>query len=80
LDGLQGVGDASLGEWHEFTGKAYHIRRRLDKGEELIIGSPVDLRQTDEATRRLRAMQPFANRILEELAMQEMKSPRICEI
>jgi hypothetical protein len=49
---LQGVGDASLGEWHEWTGVAYHIRRRLSVREQRAVGPVVDVRKTPEAAVR----------------------------
>jgi hypothetical protein len=33
LDALRGVGDASQGEWEEWTGYAFHVRRRLSEAE-----------------------------------------------
>jgi len=53
---LIGVGDASLGEWHEWTGFTYHIRRRLKPEEQLLIGPAIDIRGTDEAMNRWRAI------------------------
>lgn len=54
IEALQGVGDASLGEWQEWSGRAYHIRRRLTEQEELLVGPAVDIRGTDEALERAR--------------------------
>jgi len=74
LESLEGVGDASLGEWEEWTGYAFHIRRRLSAEEQEPIGEVVDIRGTPEARRRLeRVMQyvmrsPQALRILREEA------------
>jgi len=53
LKALAWVGDASLGEWHESTGRAYHVRRRLSPSEEPTVGPVVDVRGTPEARRRL---------------------------
>jgi hypothetical protein len=50
---LVGVGDTTLGEWQEWTGKAYHIRRRLTDAEAALVGPVVDVRGTPEAERRL---------------------------
>jgi hypothetical protein len=80
LEALQGVGNSSLGEWHEWAGRAYHIRRRLNASEELIIGQPIDLRQTDEAMRRFNAMMPFHNDMIRKLALTEINEPRICSV
>jgi hypothetical protein len=53
---LQGVGDAILGEWREWTGHAFHIRRRLSAREQNEVGPVVDIRRTDEALRRAAAL------------------------
>lgn len=50
---LLNVGDPSRGEWHEWSGKAYHIRRRLNAEEDLLVGPVEDIRGTVEATMRL---------------------------
>lgn len=50
---LDGVGDASLGEWREWTGRAVHVRRRLSDLEARKVGPVIDIRGTDEAERRL---------------------------
>ncbi len=60
LDALDGVGDSSLGEWDEWTGKAYHIRRRLAPWEERRVGEVKDIRGTPEAALRLA---PVADRL-----------------
>jgi hypothetical protein len=49
---LLGVGDASLGEWREWTGKAFHIRRRLAGREQKLVGDVMDIRGSDEARMR----------------------------
>ena len=56
---LSGVGDRDAGEWVEYTGYAFHIRRRLTVTEERRIGPLVDVRGTPEAMRRLRAVLGF---------------------
>src|SRR5258707_6006117 len=53
---LAGVGDQALGEWHEWTGRAYHIRRRLSAREEQQTGPVADIRGTAEARERARAV------------------------
>jgi hypothetical protein len=53
LEILEGVGDASLGEWHEEGKRAYHIRRRLTPVEQLSVGEARDLRGTREGQERL---------------------------
>ena len=49
---LAGVGDATLGEWREWTGYAFHLRRRLTVREQRGVGPVVDIRGTDEARAR----------------------------
>jgi hypothetical protein len=49
---LTGVGDPALGEWREWTGHAFHIRRRLSDREMPKVGPVVDIRRTQEALRR----------------------------
>lgn len=49
---LEGVGDPGL-EWTDFTGRAFHLRRRLTAEEAAPIGPVVDVRGTAEAERRL---------------------------
>jgi hypothetical protein len=50
---LDGLGDASLGEWGEWSGDAYYIRRRLSVREQVSVGPVVDVRFTPEAVERL---------------------------
>lgn len=53
LDALEAVGDQSK-QWEEWTGKAYHIRRRLTPEEQEYVGPVVDIRaDRDEVDRRL---------------------------
>lgn len=53
---LSGLGDPTLGEWREWTGAAFHIRRRLTPTEQLRVGPVVDIRRTPEAHRRAAAL------------------------
>lgn len=53
---LDGVGDPTLGEWHECSGAAFHLRRRLTDAEQQRVGPVVDVRRTAEAARRGRAL------------------------
>ncbi|SRR6266700_2224951 len=54
---LHGVGDAGLGEWREWSGKAFHIRRRLSETEQQRAGLAVaDIRRTPEAAMRAAAL------------------------
>jgi hypothetical protein len=50
---LDGVGDASLGQWEERGETAWHLRRRLTTEEQASIGPACDLRGTKEAQHRL---------------------------
>ena len=59
LDALQGVGNKALGEWTEWTGQYYHIRRRLSHDEQKKVGNMLDVRGTDEAVKRAEAIQRF---------------------
>lgn len=54
-EALAGVGDPGLGEWTEWSGRAFHLRRRLTPGEqgELTV---IDVRGTPEAAKRLRSV------------------------
>jgi len=55
VDALTGVGDANLGEWVEWTGRAFHLRRRLSAAEAPLVGPVLDIRgDTAEVERRLR--------------------------
>jgi hypothetical protein len=56
LAALSGVGSVSLGQWEEWTGQAYHVRRRLSRDEQRLVGEPLDIRGTEEAERRHKAM------------------------
>lgn len=49
---LSSVGDARLGEWTEWSGRAFHLRRRLSEREQRHVGPVVDVRRTPEAQRR----------------------------
>lgn len=50
---LAGVGDPT-GEYEEFSGRAFHLRRRLSLVEQASVGEVVDVRGTPEEERRLR--------------------------
>lgn len=50
---LEGVGDSDRGEWVEWSGRAFHVRRRLTDAEDGLVGPVVDVRGTLEAERRL---------------------------
>jgi len=53
---LDGYGDPMLGEWRDWTGTAFHLRRRLTAAEAERVGPVVDIRHTDEARRRAAAL------------------------
>jgi hypothetical protein len=56
---LAGVGDPSLGEWREWTGRAFHLRRRLSAREQRDVGPVVDIRGSEEARRRVERLGPM---------------------
>ncbi len=60
-DQLDGVGDAALGEWREVGDIAVHLRRRLtdDEAAYAEIGAVIDVRGTEEFTRRITRMRPW---------------------
>lgn len=53
---LNGYGDAALGEWREWTGVAFHLRRRLSEVEQRKVGPVADIRRTPEARSRARRL------------------------
>lgn len=55
-DALDGVGDASLGEWRERGNTAFHLRRRLSAVEQESVGPAVDIRGTPEYDKRVAAV------------------------
>jgi hypothetical protein len=59
LEALDGVGDPALGQWEDWSGYAYHVKRRLTPAEQQRIGDPVDVRGTPEADRRHNAVRKF---------------------
>ncbi len=58
---LQGVGDATLGEWDEWNPEAgvYHLKRRLSMDEQRQVGDVYDIRGTQEAIERRAAMESY---------------------
>jgi len=50
---LDGVGDASLGEWTDDRPKAFHLRRRLTPREQERIGEAIDIRGSAEEKMRM---------------------------
>lgn len=53
---LTGLGDAQLGEWREWSGAAYHLRRRVSVAEQRHVGPVRDIRGTAEARARADAL------------------------
>lgn len=72
LRALEGVGDEVAGQWEEYTGKAFHVRRRLTIEEQGPIGPAVDVRGTPEAFNRLNAIRIVMPYLPEEMLMAEM--------
>ena len=71
MTALEGVGDATLGEWTEQHG-AIHIRRRLSMREQISTGlQMVDLRGTKEARERILKIIQVAPHV-RPVAMAEM--------
>jgi hypothetical protein len=60
---LTGVGDVALGEWDEWTGRAFHLRRRLSVIEQAAVGPAIDIRGTPEAIRRLLRVQRYVRMV-----------------
>lgn len=67
---LEGVGDIALGEWEDWTGRAFHVRRRLTEEERAGL-EVVDVRGTDEAWRRLATVRRFLPAFQLPMAQQE---------
>jgi hypothetical protein len=73
LVALAGVGDKTLGEWHEWTGRAYHVRRRLTAEEQSLVGEAIDLRGTDEWAIRYEAAKAMLPAPMSRLAFAERR-------
>jgi uncharacterized protein YeeX (DUF496 family) len=67
------VGDREEGEWEEWTGRAYHIRRRLTATEEEVTGPVQDIRQLNEARRRIEDLLNAAPYIRRDAAYDEIE-------
>lgn len=72
LAALDGVGD-SAAQWEEWTGYAWHARRRLTPAEAEHVGGVVDVRGTDDAYRRFDAAKTMLPIAGVALAMQELQ-------
>ena len=55
---LHGVGN-KMREWLDVTDKAVHLRRRLTFAEQAHTGDAIDVRNTEEAMRRLDNVRPY---------------------
>jgi hypothetical protein len=69
---LAGVGDPSLGEWREWTGRAFHLRRRLSAREQRAVGPVVDIRGSEEARRRAERLGPMLGYAPAEVLAEEL--------
>ena len=69
---LAGVGDAELGEWREWTGYAFHIRRRLTWREQRRVGPVVDVRRTPEAAARAARLGELLRIVPPEILAEEL--------
>lgn len=69
---LHGVGSRERGEWHDWTGKAYHVRRRLNAKEQAIVGDVLDIRGKPEAIERFAAIQSVLPQQAAEMALVEI--------
>ena len=59
LNALQGVGDMDRGQWEEWSGFAYHVRRRLSKDEQMLTGDVIDVRGTPDVEVRYKEVEPY---------------------
>lgn len=71
---IAGVGDPSLGEWPEWTGRAFHLRRRLSAREQREVGPVVDVRRTPDARRRAERLGPLLAYVPNDVLMEEVGS------
>lgn len=69
---VNGVGDKSH-QWEEWTGYAYHVRRRLTELEQLKTGPAIDCRGTDEWDRRFEPIEAELPVAAAKLAWEECK-------
>lgn len=70
---LAGVGSLLDGrQFEEWTGYAYHVRRRLTHEEQQQIGDALDCRGTDEGRRRFQAVQLTIPAVAVEMAYMEI--------
>lgn len=72
---IRGLGDAGRGEWVEWSGKAFHLRRRLSEREQVSVGPVVDIRGTPEAVERLQRVAlaaPTLPELFWQVALEEV--------
>ena len=74
LAALEGVGDASLGEWEERGETAYHVRRRLTPEEQAPIGDACDIRGSAEGQERLSRLWRYLHPAVRVFASEEIVS------
>jgi len=70
------VGDESQ-QWEEYTGAAYHIRRRLTPKEQKLVGEAIDCRNTEEGIKRYRVIQHKLNPLAKQMAFKELGLEKI---
>lgn len=75
MDALAGVGDETLGQWEEWTGRAFHVRRRLRNKEQEGIGQAVDIRGTAEGRNRINAAMIACPHVPLEMFAEEIGGP-----
>ena len=57
---LDGAGDAAAGEWCERgAADVVHLRRRLSRAEQALVGPALDVRGTEDGALRAAAAAPF---------------------
>jgi hypothetical protein len=59
MKALRGIGNRDLGQWEEWSGTAYHVKRRLSDEEQEQVGEALDIRGTQAATARREAVQRY---------------------
>lgn len=69
---LAGLGSPRLGEWREWSGTAYHIRRRLTPTEQRHVGPALDIRRTPEAAARAQTLGRLLTLVPPEVLADEL--------
>jgi hypothetical protein len=72
LQALAGLGDPLLGEWREWTGRTFHIRRRLTPAEAEPVGPVRDIRRTPEAAARAAQVGPMLRHAPPHILLEEI--------